>query len=177
MHVIYCTDYNLTWLEDVRHPRFVCYRFVWEAQEKINAFESYCPPAFSRHSLSLGDLSQPWLLPPPRQCWLSRCWFILDKKKSSPPLPRPDLSPVFLILVNGTVIYTVMPGNHHSHIMQILSSKSCFNTPPLCFPKSLSSGLYSFSESCGYDLLDSVFPKLVGKPGVLVNHLDCQAPS
>lgn len=59
--------------------------------------------------------------------------------------------------------------------MQILSSESHCNTPPLSFPECLSSDLlHSLSEDGGCHLLDLVFPKLFGKPGVLANQLNAQ---
>lgn len=116
MHVIYCLDYNLTWLEDVKHSS---YRFVWEAQEKISTFGSYGPPHFSRHVPSWGDLSQPRLLPPLRQCWLCTCWFIPVKQKLLSPLPTLDLCPALPILVNDTAIYIVTPGSHHPHMQRL----------------------------------------------------------
>lgn len=61
----------------------------------------------------------------------------LGKQKSLSPLPKLDPSSEFSILVNGTAVYTVMPGCHYPH-MQLLATllkiNHAGNMPPLLFP-------------------------------------------
>lgn len=59
----------------------------------------------------------------------------LAKQKSLSPLPKLHLSSAFPISVNGTAIYTVMPGSHHPH-RQPLATLFKINQAVICLVSS-----------------------------------------
>lgn len=130
---------------------------------------------FSRHQLSLGDLC----------CQSShhhpvsaiKMVIHLVKQKSLSPLPKLDPSSAFPISVNGTAVYTVMPGSHHPH-MQPLATLFKINQAVICLLSSSCnasvSALISFRRMVDTISWTHRFLSLL-ETWVLVTYLDSQA--